>query len=186
MFYAFLGLLVLASAVHLLLSSSSSSSSSGSITVKRKPAETADTPPHSLTPSSERNNENGQDKKGGVSALPAIPPPGSRRPAIAALITNFLPTSRPGSLASPAPTTTTTDAEGCGFPPVVSRSAEEIESYGDFPDYAALTGIRLPAPYVEFDIEKALPRPYRPFRWAYHQTMGMFLFPTLTHELQAE
>jgi hypothetical protein len=50
-------------------------------------------------------------------------------------------------------------------------STEEIKKLGDFPDYAALSGVPLPQPYHEFVIDKALPRPYRPFRWAYHQTM---------------
>ena len=50
-------------------------------------------------------------------------------------------------------------------------SAEEIRALGDFPDYATLSGVPLPKAYHEFDITKALPRPYRPFRWAYHQTM---------------
>ncbi|KAF2634591.1 hypothetical protein P280DRAFT_234147 [Massarina eburnea CBS 473.64] len=55
----------------------------------------------------------------------------------------------------------------CGF------SVEEIEALGDFPDYAALSGVPLPQPYHEFDIAKAKPRPYRPFRWTYHQTMSL-------------
>lgn len=50
-------------------------------------------------------------------------------------------------------------------------TVEEIERLGDFPDYAALSGVPAPKPYKEFDINKAVPRPYRPFRWAYHQTM---------------
>lgn len=50
-------------------------------------------------------------------------------------------------------------------------SVQEIEALGDFPDYATLSGVPLPQPYKEFDIKKAKPRPYRPFRWAYHQTM---------------
>ena len=53
----------------------------------------------------------------------------------------------------------------CGF------SVKEIKALGDFPDYATLSGVPLPNPYPEFDINKALPRPYRPFRWPYHQTM---------------
>lgn len=53
----------------------------------------------------------------------------------------------------------------CGF------SVKEIKALGDFPDYATLSGVPLPAPYPEFDIQKALPRPYRPLRWSYHQTM---------------
>jgi len=50
-------------------------------------------------------------------------------------------------------------------------STEEIKALGDFPDYATLSGVPLPRPYHEFDIKKAKPRPYRPFRWNYHQTM---------------
>ncbi|KAK9859286.1 hypothetical protein MYU51_016479 [Penicillium brevicompactum] len=52
-------------------------------------------------------------------------------------------------------------------------SAKEIEGLAEFPDYATLSGVPLPSPYPEFDIAKALPRPYRPFRWAYHQTMSL-------------
>jgi hypothetical protein len=55
----------------------------------------------------------------------------------------------------------------CGF------SIKEIKALGDFPDYSTLSGVPLPNPYPNFDINKALPRPYRPFRWAYHQTMCM-------------
>lgn len=50
-------------------------------------------------------------------------------------------------------------------------SIKEIKALGDFPNYAALSGVPLPQPYPDFDIKKALPRPYRPFRWSYHQTM---------------
>ncbi|KAI5361853.1 hypothetical protein Slin15195_G055040 [Septoria linicola] len=52
-------------------------------------------------------------------------------------------------------------------------SLRDILELGDFCDYATLSGIALPCAYHEFDIDKALPRPYRPFRWAYHQTMSM-------------
>lgn len=50
-------------------------------------------------------------------------------------------------------------------------TVEEIEALGNFPDYATLSGVPLPAAYNNFDIDTALPRPYRPFRWEYHQTM---------------
>lgn len=50
-------------------------------------------------------------------------------------------------------------------------SVEEINALQDFPDYAELSGVPLPKSYEEFKIEAALPRPYRPFRWVYHQTM---------------
>lgn len=62
------------------------------------------------------------------------------------------------------------DLNGREFTPT-GLSIEEIRLLGEFPDYATLSGIPLPAPFENFAIEKALPRPYRPFRWAYHQTM---------------
>lgn len=46
-----------------------------------------------------------------------------------------------------------------------------IKALGDFPDYEKLSGVSLPAPLPDFNIDNALPRPYRPFRWSYHQTM---------------
>ena len=54
-------------------------------------------------------------------------------------------------------------------------SIKEINALGPFPDYAELSDVPAPAPYTAFDIETALPRPYRPFRWAYHQTMCTYL-----------
>ncbi|KKK15439.1 hypothetical protein ARAM_005360 [Aspergillus rambellii] len=51
-------------------------------------------------------------------------------------------------------------------------STTDLSALGDFPDYATLSGVPLPRAYAEFDIERALARPYRPFRWAYHQTMS--------------
>ena len=50
-------------------------------------------------------------------------------------------------------------------------SLAEVKALGDFPDYATLSGVPLPEKYTGFEIETATPRPYRPFRWAYHQTM---------------
>lgn len=58
-------------------------------------------------------------------------------------------------------------------------SVQEIRDLGDFPDYAELSGLSMPQSYDGFDIDKALPRPYRPFRWAYHQTMCMSSFQRL-------
>lgn len=52
-------------------------------------------------------------------------------------------------------------------------SVEEVRALGDFPDYATLAGVDLPEPYKEFKIAQAQARPYRPFRWAYHQTMSL-------------
>ena len=50
-------------------------------------------------------------------------------------------------------------------------SIEEVKLLGDFPNYAELSGVPLPEPYGHFKIDTACARPYRPFRWAYHQTM---------------
>ncbi|CEI68435.1 hypothetical protein FVEN_g5405 [Fusarium venenatum] len=52
-------------------------------------------------------------------------------------------------------------------------SVDEIKRLGAFPDYAKLSGVPLPTPLKNFDLDAALPRPYRPFRWAYHQTMSL-------------
>lgn len=41
-------------------------------------------------------------------------------------------------------------------------------------DYFALSGVPRPKPLLNFSITDARPRPYRPFRFPYHQTMGMY------------
>ncbi|KAF2624735.1 hypothetical protein BU25DRAFT_474681 [Macroventuria anomochaeta] len=64
------------------------------------------------------------------------------------------------------------EATDCTYTPC-EFSIAEIKALGDFPDYATLSGVPLPKPYHDFDIKKAFPRPYRPFRWAYHQTMSL-------------
>lgn len=61
-------------------------------------------------------------------------------------------------------------------------SVDEVKALGDFPDYATLSGVPLPTPYHEHVLEKALPRPYRPMRWGYHQTMCMFLIISPTNK----
>jgi hypothetical protein len=73
---------------------------------------------------------------------------------------NSLPTTRSYDLSNASPMYTPT-----------GLSTEEIKALGDFPPYDILSGVPLPQPYESFDPKKALPRPYRPFRWAYHQTM---------------
>jgi hypothetical protein len=57
-------------------------------------------------------------------------------------------------------------------------STKEIKALGRFPDYAKLTGVRHPEPVSpNFDIHKATFRPFRPFRWKYHQNMGRISSP---------
>lgn len=50
-------------------------------------------------------------------------------------------------------------------------SDADIRAIGSFPDYAVLSGVPHPKPCPAFDINKAVFRPFRPFRWTYHQTM---------------
>lgn len=102
-----------------------------------------------------------------VSPAPRKPAEKGSRPLLASLLTNVIPGPKSSPPASPSPPSASVAADL----PVTNRSKDEIDSYGDFPDYAALSGVSLPQPYAEFDITKALPRPYRPFRWVYHQTM---------------
>ena len=46
------------------------------------------------------------------------------------------------------------------------------------PDYAQLTGFPHPKSIPGFNIAHARPRPYRPFRWEYHQNMCMCVAPS--------
>lgn len=50
-------------------------------------------------------------------------------------------------------------------------------------DYSELTGVPHPKPLFDFDLATAKARPYRPFRWEYHQTMCTSppLPPLLSH-----
>jgi hypothetical protein len=140
----------------------------------------ASTPPRSFSPS-----KASPDTK---ESLPPTPPdyfktfPPSRRLVLPELAGNTTPLNRempigeepsPQTLLdNPLPTTRSYDLENdvpkytpTGF------STAEINAMGDFPAYDILSGVPLPQPYANFDPAKALPRPYRPFRWAYHQTM---------------
>lgn len=60
----------------------------------------------------------------------------------------------------------------------------DVLRLGDFPDYAALSEVPLPKPAEDFDIGTAQPRPYRPLRWPYHQTMGKT--PILVRDCHAD
>lgn len=71
------------------------------------------------------------------------------------------------------PTATTPDFDKDGLYTPTGFSTQDIKKLGRFPDYAALSGVRDPNPVPEnWDITKAKFRPYRPFRWGYHQHMG--------------
>ncbi|KAL0474101.1 hypothetical protein QR685DRAFT_570065 [Neurospora intermedia] len=75
------------------------------------------------------------------------------------------------------PTVTTPDFDKDGFYTPTGFSTQDIRKLGRFPDYAALSGVRDPHPVPEnWDITKAKFRPYRPFRWGYHQHMALMKY----------
>ena len=138
----------------------------------------ADTPPRSLSPNKISTVSTGLNEY-----LDSIPP--SRREALVEVAKDLPATQREkiGGVELDAQTLIQnimpftahwTKCKGSTLLPT-GISVDEIKALGDFPDYATLSGVPLPNPHEEFDIEKALPRPYRPFRWAYHQTMCMCL-----------
>ncbi|KAK0283361.1 hypothetical protein LTR91_002731 [Friedmanniomyces endolithicus] len=147
--------------------------------LRRRRATNSLTPPRSLSP---EKQESALDKASPTADYSDVFPP-SRRYVLAELPANAL--KGPGESAQElgakdadylkrVPSCEATDIDDLlhhttptGF------TVSEVKRLGDFPDYAALSGVPLPEPYHAFDISKALPRPYRPFRWAYYQTMSL-------------
>lgn len=143
--------------------------------IRRRRVSGAKTPPRSLSPGEK------QPQTPEVDYSDAFPP--SRRYALAetdlpsklGTTSERLVTSQPTWTKNMVPLECSyLDAKDSMFTPC-EFSIKEIKALGNFPDYAALSGVPLPKPYTEFDIKKALPRPYRPFRWAYHQTMCKYI-----------
>lgn len=63
--------------------------------------------------------------------------------------------------------------EDAGLLTPTGFNLKDIRALGRFPDYPLLSGVPDPEPCGDgFDISKATFRPFRPFRWGYHQTMG--------------
>jgi hypothetical protein len=154
---------------------------------QRKRTSNATTPPRSVTPEKRKPSSIAEE----VPNYKEVFPP-SRRSSLAsaagiispalkeklAISTSGGHESRKGSLASSTVIPFTSPIDDCLSPNTYTPTeftTEEILALGDFPDYAELSGVPLPEPYKEFIFEKALPRPYRPFRWSYHQTMCKFL-----------
>lgn len=137
----------------------------------------ASTPPRSLSPG--KQSEKGKSVPAEVSYKDVFPP--SRRCALKDIGFKPLNTSNAASVdVTESPPDSRTACVPLDVPissldhtayTCTEFSTEEIEALGDFPDYATLSGVPLPNPYPEFRIETAKPRPYRPFRWTYHQTM---------------
>lgn len=145
--------------------------------IRRRRATGSLTPPRSLSPEKQGLPSNKASSEPDFSN--AFPP--SRREALADLSPDALkgpgkPATQlsqvPPDYAKRLPSEETWSADkhpdhvtATGF------SLEEIKRLGDFPDYAALSGVPLPRKYEGFDISTAKARPFRPIRWAYHQTM---------------
>ena len=75
------------------------------------------------------------------------------------------------------PSTTTQDLEKSGQYTPTGFSTTDIKALGSFPDYSVLSGVPHPRPCPDFNIKTADFRPFRPFRWSYHQTMCKFIIP---------
>lgn len=162
--------LLAAAAVYSLLHRSSAKALLTRISLRGRRDSTSKTPPRSISPDKKQASSTSSPP----SYNHALPP--SRRESLlqvngagfrrrdvdeSEIAKNILPMTAdyrnsPGSLYTPT-----------GF------SVDEIKALGDFPDYATLSGVPLPNAYTEHEIDKAKPRPYRPFRWNYHQTMCM-------------
>ncbi|KXN90507.1 hypothetical protein AN958_04179 [Leucoagaricus sp. SymC.cos] len=61
----------------------------------------------------------------------------------------------------------------CHPPKLDGGSKARTDKAARIQDYFELTGVLPPKPLPNFNIDEALPRPYRPFRWKYHQTMSL-------------
>lgn len=143
--------------------------------IRGRRASSAGTPPRSFSPEKRRL----EDAYATRDYTDAFPP--SRREALEKVVEN-LPASQREKFpvhdfdedtfqSSIIPFTANyMECEKLTYTPM-GLSIDEIKALGDFPDYAELSGVPLPEPYKEFKIEKAKARPYRPFRWNYHQTM---------------
>lgn len=138
---------------------------------RARKASTAKTPPRSLSP---------EKKQPASPAAPTtdykdvLPPP--RRDAMLSLKSKIPKTastqiSEEHMLKNILPMTQDYQTAEDGLYTSMGFSVKEIKEMGDLPDYSALSGVPLPNAYEQFQIDKALPRPYRPFRWNYHQTM---------------
>lgn len=150
-----------------------------SFSSKRRPSSTR-TPPRSLSPAKKERVPSDPNE---VTYENVFPP--SRRCALAELDSKTITSlkqSREHLVQSPRDSRTACAPLDQSYAGLAKNaytpcefSTEEIKALGDFPDYATLSGVPLPQPYHGFNLETALPRPYRPFRWAYHQTMCKFI-----------
>ncbi|KAM0181582.1 hypothetical protein ACHAPF_001727 [Botrytis cinerea] len=148
--------------------------------IKHRRASTSATPPRSLSPSKKVTDRSLNSTSKTPSYYDALPP--SRRftlPDVAKCIPprfgTILTSNNPSAEHMAENKLPMTQSYTLGFETPkytpMGFSTQEINAMGDFPPYDILAGVPLPQPYEGFNPEKALPRPYRPIRWQYHQTM---------------
>lgn len=151
--------------------------------LRRRRPSFADTPPRSLSPTQSAKINNLPSNSSPTTNEYINSFPDSRRHVLAELAKTLPPKQKAelGDLEFDEATFTqsllgweedyrTAHPSKCSY---TRFSVQEIKALGDFPNYSLLTGVPLPSVYEDFDIERARPRPYRPFRWAYHQTMSL-------------
>ncbi|KAH7417247.1 hypothetical protein BKA64DRAFT_294737 [Cadophora sp. MPI-SDFR-AT-0126] len=168
-------LLLLSTAIVLVVNKRQRDAVLGRLHFQRRRTSGASTPPRSISPSKKAPTNGAPDFVNAFppsrrSVLPefakTLPSTTSKKllstePSGDFLVKHALPTTQTYSLDNNVPKYTPT-----GF------STAEIKVMGDFPAYDILSGVPLPQPYKNFDVTRALPRPYRPLRWKYHQTMS--------------
>lgn len=131
---------------------------------------TAKTPPRSVSP--EKSSSGGASVTSYSNVLPPLRREALKRLASKRPATAFKDVSEKDIRQNILPMTENYETANGNLYTSMGFSIDEIKEMGDFPDYATLSGVPLPNAYDDsFDIDEALPRPYRPFRWAYHQTM---------------
>ena len=138
------------------------STTAGKQLIKSRRASTAKTPPRSVSPGTEKKN---------LPYVDTLPP--QRRHVLSSDKKTVDEETVRKSLLPMTREYTAPEAEVETLYTPMGFSVKEVKTLGDFPDYSQLTGVPFPRAYEEFDIGKALPRPYRPLRWPYHQTMCM-------------
>ena len=129
------------------------------------------TPPRTISPGKDAKSQPGNDElfpPHRLEALADLPPGALKGPGKSAKELIQLPPDY--SRLTPDKAVCNTD-EFLDHVTATGFTVREIRRLGDFPDYSTLSGIPLPNEYKGFDIKTAMPRPYRPFRWPYHQTM---------------
>ncbi|KAL2013648.1 hypothetical protein VTN00DRAFT_1173 [Thermoascus crustaceus] len=161
--------LLSASVLYLAVNKSKRHALVGRVGLRSRREPTAGTPPRSLSP--EKKSSTSQPLQPSYTDI--LPP--QRRGVLPKLVSSLSYDEVSEDEVKRRILPMTTDyrtSEGNRYTPT-GFSVDEIKVLGDFPNYAELSGVPLPQAYPEFNIDKALSRLYRPFRWAYHQTMSL-------------